>query len=156
MPVAEKYYFLLSNEQPHDRERGLGVTFWDSYDKPAPELIAALEQKRPMFSPGYTDKWGTFYSVFIPARSAEGRWYVIGADVKVESIHRMFAEMMTTIVLIVFVFLLMMAPVILLFQRYNRMLRKNRANEQKRAFQRRITSYNVCYTKLLRAPRCHR
>ncbi len=138
VPEAGKYYFLLSNEQPHDRERGLGVTFWDLYNKPAPELMQALEQKRPVFSPGYTDKWGTFYSVFIPARSAQGKWYVIGADIKVEAIHMMVAEVMATIVLIVLVFLLMMAPVLLLFQRYNRMVRKNKANEQKRAFQRRI------------------
>ncbi len=138
VPEEGAYYFLVSSEQANDQERGLGVTFWERYDTTVPELIEALKTKSPVFSPGYTDKWGSFYSVFIPVRSAAGTWYAIGADVEVEAIERIMLKVATKTAGIALIFLLMMLPVVWLYHNFNRIVKKQRIKAQKAAFARRM------------------
>lgn len=118
VPEQKGYFFHISNEHPNDPQRGLGVSFWERYDNPAPELIKALHEKRPIFSPVYTDKWGTFHSVFIPARSPAGKWYVVGVDIKVETINTLILSVIVQTTAIALGFLLLLFPFTLFFRRY--------------------------------------
>ncbi|MDD5052382.1 MAG: response regulator [Sulfuricurvum sp.] len=114
------YYFTISNEHGDDRIKGLEVKFWDRYDKPAPELIQAVQSKQLIFSPVYTDKWGTFHSVFVPMISPQGKTYIVGADISVESIHALLLNVFFQTLGIALLFLLVLIPTIVLLQRYNR------------------------------------
>lgn len=124
VPENEAYYFLISNERVEDSKKGLGVSFWEKYDNPAPELILALQQKRPIFSPVYSDKWGTFHSVFLPARSPEGKWYIVGADIEIQEIDSIFMTVFVKIALIATAFFILLIPMFLLYRRYSRSLER--------------------------------
>ena len=120
IPEKDGYYFFISNEQDDDQARGLGVTFWDRYDKPAPELIKAFHTNKLVFSPIYTDKWGTFHSVFIPMVSPKGKSYIVGADISVKYIQTLLLNVFFQTLGITLLFLLMLIPIIILLQRYNK------------------------------------
>jgi len=114
------FYFTISNENPHDQERGLGVKFWEHYDQPAPELIQAFQTGKLVFSPVYTDKWGTFHSVFVPMVSPEGKTYIVGADIAVEKIQSLLINVLLKTLIIAVLFLLLLVPTVVLLQRYNK------------------------------------
>ncbi|MGE4471750.1 MAG: response regulator [Sulfuricurvum sp.] len=114
------FYFTISNENPHDQERGLGVKFWEHYDEPAPELIQAFQTEKLVFSPVYTDKWGTFHSVFVPMISPAGKTYIVGADIAVEKIQSLLISVLLKTLIIAVLFLLLLIPTVVLLQRYNK------------------------------------
>lgn len=116
----EGYYFFISNEHEDDRARGLEVKFWERYDQPAAELIQAFQTNRLAFSPVYTDKWGTFHSVFVPMVSPQGRTYIVGADIAVEYIQTLLLNVLFLTIGITLLFLLLLIPTIILLQRYNK------------------------------------
>ncbi|MDD2370355.1 MAG: response regulator, partial [Sulfuricurvum sp.] len=116
----EKFYFIISNENIHDREKGLGVTFWQHYENPPSELIRAYLTNRLFFSPVYSDKWGTFHSVFVPMVSPKGKVYVVGADIAVEEIHSLLLNVLFKTLIIAVLFLLLLLPAVILLQRYNK------------------------------------
>ncbi|MDD2829417.1 MAG: response regulator [Sulfuricurvum sp.] len=114
------YYFIISNEQTNDPEKGLKVTFWEHYENPPMELKKAYATKQLIFSPVYTDKWGTFHSVFVPMVSPQGKHYVIGADIAVDEIHTLLINVALQTLGIAILFLLLIIPLFILFQRYIR------------------------------------
>lgn len=114
------YYFIISNEQANDPEKGLAVTFWEHYANPPMELKKAYTTKQLIFSPVYTDKWGTFHSVFVPMVSPQGKHYVIGADIAVDEIHTLLINVALQTLGIAILFLLLIIPMFILFQRYAR------------------------------------
>lgn len=116
----EGYYFIISNEHDDDRARGLEVKFWDRYDQPASELIRAYQTNQLVFSPVYTDKWGTFHSVFVPMVSPEGKKYTVGIDISVEYIRALLLNVFLQTLGVALLFLLLLIPTIILLQRYNK------------------------------------
>jgi PAS domain S-box-containing protein len=120
IPEKDGYFFLISNEHNDDRSKGLEVKFWEHYDQPAPELIRAFRTNRLAFSPIYTDKWGTFHSVFVPMVSPQGKNYVVGVDIAVEYIQALLLNVFLQTLGIALLFLLLLIPTIILIQRYNK------------------------------------
>ncbi|MBX3357409.1 MAG: SpoIIE family protein phosphatase [Phycisphaeraceae bacterium] len=57
----------------------------EPYEQPPAAITHALETGQPRFA-SYTDKYGSFRSVFVPAGDAVGR-YVVGADVRLDDLH---------------------------------------------------------------------
>ena len=117
---GDSFYFIISNEQENDPTEGLAVTFWEHYAQPPSELIKAFQTQQLVFSPVYTDKWGTFHSVFVPMISPKGKKYVVGADIAVEEIQTLLLNVFLQTLAIAVLFLLLLIPTLLLFQRYNR------------------------------------
>ena len=124
----EGYYFIISNEHNDDRAKGLEVKFWERYDQPAPELIRAFQTNALAFSPVYTDKWGTFHSVFVPMLSPQGKPYVVGADIAVEYIRALLLNVLFLTLGIAVLFLLVLIPTIVLLQRYNKTKEREAVN----------------------------
>lgn len=141
VPEKEGYFFLISNEKPGDRERGLGVRFWERYDDPPVELIRALREKRPVFSPVYTDKWGTFHSVFIPERSPQGKWYVVGADIDVEAVDSIFVRVFVQTAAISLGFLALLIPVSLLMRRFRLIEERDKDHQREQKLQRTLQAH---------------
>ena len=75
---------LFTSDSPTDEDfaDGSWAKLWEHYTEAAPGLKAAFADGRVHFDE-YTDKWGTFRSVFIPVRSELGGHYVIGADIDI-------------------------------------------------------------------------
>lgn len=116
----DNFYFIISNEQENDPAEGLAVTFLEHYKQPPSELIKAFQTQKLVFSPVYTDKWGTFHSVFVPMISPKGKKYIVGADIAVEEIQTLLLNVFFQTLAIAILFLLLLIPTLLLFQRYNR------------------------------------
>ena len=70
-------------DDPESRNLSLAV-----YDDPSDALLRAFSQNgsQPIFDE-YTDKWGTFRSVFIPYTSSSGQKFVAAADILVSTIQ---------------------------------------------------------------------
>lgn len=82
-----KIRFISSSATADERRTGTNLTrYFDVYDDASPELYRAFETGKPQFSE-YTDKWGTFRSVFIPMKTLCGTRYVTAADVKIDTIR---------------------------------------------------------------------
>ncbi|MDD2265943.1 response regulator [Sulfuricurvum sp.] len=132
------YYFTISNEHDDDRAKGLGVKFWERYDEPAPELIQAFQTNTLAFSPIYTDKWGTFHSVFVPMVSPQGKTYVVGADIAVEYIRTLLLNVLFLTLGIALLFLLVLIPTIVLLQRYNKTKEREALNHHNMLIQQKL------------------
>ncbi|MGE3774027.1 MAG: methyl-accepting chemotaxis protein [Gammaproteobacteria bacterium] len=59
---------------------------FEVYADASPGLLDAVRTQRQRFDE-YTDKWGSFRSVFVPTRTAAGNAYVIGVDVDIAHVR---------------------------------------------------------------------
>lgn len=130
--------FLISNELPNDQARGLGVKFREIYDHPPAELLQALHENIITYSPEYTDKWGTFHSVFIPARSPSGVRYVIGADISAENVYPVSLSVLLNAAGMSTLFLLFLIPILMLLSRYHRSKELENQNRHHLEFQEKL------------------
>lgn len=87
-----KVYFTASSATDEERRSGIKLTrYFDSYDDASDELQKAFQTGQTRFGE-YTDKWGTFRSVFVPMKSPSGMSYVAAADIRIDTIHQMLKE----------------------------------------------------------------
>lgn len=83
-----KIYFTASSGTEEERKSGINLTrYFDTYDDASDELKNVFRTQKKQFAE-YTDKWGTFRSVFIPMKSQKGTLYVIGADIQINTIKQ--------------------------------------------------------------------
>ena len=83
--------FTLSSYTAEEAAEGDFNTLHDPYPDPSAGLLAAFAEDRIQYDQ-YTDEWGTFRSIFIPARSPAGGEYVIGADIALADIARQLRQ----------------------------------------------------------------
>lgn len=83
-----KIYFTSSSATDEERHTGTNLTrYFDVYDDASSALYQAFHTRQMKFSE-YTDKWGTFRSVFIPMKTASGKGFVAAADIKIDTINK--------------------------------------------------------------------
>jgi len=81
-----KIYFTASSGTDEERATGVNLThYFDCYED-ASDALEKTFQTHQMHYDEYTDKWGTFRSVFIPMHSPNGATYIVGADIKINTI----------------------------------------------------------------------
>jgi sigma-B regulation protein RsbU (phosphoserine phosphatase) len=80
--VGGEIFLTSSNAEPD----GTYVPFFEPYDPP-PALLTAFQTREPQFAET-RDVYGHFRSVFIPLQNAQGRQYVVGADVTIGFVHQ--------------------------------------------------------------------
>jgi methyl-accepting chemotaxis protein len=85
--------FTASSETPEQFEKGEGTKYWEVYDEASPKIVKALQTNISQFDE-YTDKWGSFRSIFIPAKTPAGKSYVIGVDIATSSITKQLDELL--------------------------------------------------------------
>ncbi len=122
-----KIYFTASSGTDEERKSGINLTrYFDPYDDASDELKNVFRTQKKQFAE-YTDKWGTFRSVFIPMKSQEGRMYVVGADVKIDTIKQTLNEKALNLLLRLVAVLALTLPFLTwrLRQLNSRLLEKN-------------------------------
>jgi signal transduction histidine kinase/DNA-binding response OmpR family regulator len=85
--------FTTSSATPAEIAESKQVHCWDAYSE-APEAargILIAPEGGPQAS-SYTDRWGTFRSVFVPHRSPSGLLYGIGADYSLAEVNARLAH----------------------------------------------------------------
>lgn len=81
-------YFTASSGTDEERKSGINLTrYFDTYDDASDELKNVFRTHKKQFAE-YTDKWGTFRSIFIPIKSPRGTEYVVGADIRIDTIKQ--------------------------------------------------------------------
>lgn len=87
-----KVYFTASSATDEERKTGINLTrYFDNYDDASKALKNAFQSGRPYFDE-YSDKWGTFRSVFLPLKSPGGHAYVVSADIRIDEINKMLEK----------------------------------------------------------------
>ncbi len=87
-----KIYFTASSATDKERKTGVNLThYFDVYSDASNELKKVFQTHQTSYDE-YTDKWGTFRSVFIPMKSPNGNSYVIGADIRIDTISKQLRE----------------------------------------------------------------
>ncbi|WP_081475244.1 EAL domain-containing protein [Marinobacterium stanieri] len=129
MDVIEgEAYFVISNETQEDLERGTPSRFYNPYQSAPDELYTAYRNREPVFTPVYSNEWGSFRSAFVPTKRFDDTYYIMAADIKVDGRRDLFMHSLGTAATISLIALL---PVYLLFLFYRR-LQRLRAEELER------------------------
>lgn len=122
-----KIHFIASSATDEERRSGINLTRYDDiYDDASDELRKVFRTGQTRFDE-YTDKWGTFRSVFVPMKSPSGTLYVAAADIRIDTIHRLLRE--EAISLMIRVFIVLALGILLIGWRlmyYNRHLRQEK------------------------------
>ncbi|MDD4948049.1 GGDEF domain-containing phosphodiesterase [Sulfuricurvum sp.] len=89
---SDKIYFTASSATDEERKSGINLTrYFDNYNDASDTLKNVFRMHTKQFAE-YTDKWGTFRSIFIPMKNQKGETYVIGADVRIDTINHILNE----------------------------------------------------------------
>ena len=94
-----KVAFSLSSYTREEKEKGDFTNLFDPYDDASAGLKAAFAGQKTQFDE-YSDKWGSFRSVFLPCRSANGTLYVIGADASLTEVGGLLRDTLRNCLLI--------------------------------------------------------
>jgi len=122
-----KIYFTASSGTEEERKSGINLTrYFDTYDDASDELKNVFRTQKKQFAE-YTDKWGTFRSVFVPMKSQKGTFYVIGADIQIDTIRQTLNDKALNLLLRLAVVLALTLPFLTwrLRQLNSRLLEKN-------------------------------
>lgn len=129
MDVVEgEAYFVISNETQDDLERGTPSRFYNPYRSAPDALYNAYRTREPVFTPVYSNEWGSFRSAFVPTKRFDDTYYIMAADIKVDGRRDLFMHSLRTAAIVSLIALL---PVYLLFLFYRR-LQRLRAEELER------------------------
>lgn len=102
----QKTKLVLSSPEPQEF---ISRTFKSNYLLDYPELNAELV---PVFDGGkaqyieYTDRWGEFRSIFRPVKTADGRTFLIAADMDIAKVkNALFTSVVKTAVMLILLFI---------------------------------------------------
>ena len=99
MRFGPRIYTVATSATPSERARGTQTRFWTRYDTAPQALYRSFDDGRVRFDE-YADSFGRFRSIYMPIRSPDGRWHVIGADVELASLDRRLNDALQTSILI--------------------------------------------------------
>ncbi|MFC1575231.1 PP2C family protein-serine/threonine phosphatase [Gemmatimonadota bacterium] len=83
--VREGDNFFVCGNSGDEREltEGPEVPFYNPYQEPPPSLYEAWDTDQVTFGE-FSDEWGTFRSIFVPMRTAQGTRFISAADMSLE------------------------------------------------------------------------
>ncbi len=125
----DKIYFTASSATDEERKTGINLTrYFDSYDDADDALINVFQTHQTAFAE-YTDKWGTFRSVFLPIKTPGGHEYVVAADIKIDTIKKLLNKEALSLLIRLFIVIALIFPLLTwrLRQLNSRLLEKNGA-----------------------------
>jgi methyl-accepting chemotaxis protein len=103
-----KSHFTASSESQEQFDKGEGTKYWEIYDEASPKIVEAMKTNTAQFDE-YTDKWGSFRSIFFPAKTPAGKTYIIGVDIATSSITKQLdALLIKSIILGIVIFMVSM------------------------------------------------
>ncbi|GGC05723.1 hypothetical protein GCM10011352_34880 [Marinobacterium zhoushanense] len=134
--VDGEAYFIVSNETKEDLERDTPSLFYNPYRSAPDQLFEANSSGEAIFTPIYTNEWGSFRSAFVPTQRSDGTSYIMAADIKVDGPDTLFINSLKISAFTALAGLLPLYPLLWLYRR----LQRNRERElEKELFYDRIT-----------------
>lgn len=102
----DKFFFIFDSGDPtnDDIMAALEDTYLQEYEDCPQEVFEAYETKNKVITKKpYTDKWGTFKSVFMPVVDSKNRIFILGIDIKIDYIIK---EKFNSFLIIAMIFLI--------------------------------------------------
>jgi diguanylate cyclase (GGDEF)-like protein len=127
---AKGTYRLSSSSALSDElEKGKEVRYFTPYPD-APDMLKELfenktimksnfrsrrEEYKALYIPVFSDRWGSYRSVFIPIRTANGNLYAVGADIDITNVKALLKQNTVKTILEFLFFLLIILPIIFFY-----------------------------------------
>jgi diguanylate cyclase (GGDEF)-like protein len=73
------------------------------------------EEYKPLYVPIFSDRWGSYRSVFVPIRSENGNLYAVGADIDITNVKALLRKNTIKTILEFLLFLLVLLPIIYVY-----------------------------------------
>lgn len=129
-----KIYFTASSATDEERKTGVNMTrYFDHYDD-ASDVLKNVFTTRQISYDEYTDKWGSFRSIFIPMKSPGGNTYVIAADIKTDVINQQLNDAIFDLFIRLLGTMLLALPFLTwYFRKINHNLKEEHIAEKKRS-----------------------
>ncbi|MBR9885921.1 MAG: bifunctional diguanylate cyclase/phosphodiesterase, partial [Oceanospirillales bacterium] len=127
--VDGKAFFIVSNETRDDLNRGTPSLFYNPYHSAPDELFEAIQSNEPIFTPVYTNEWGSFRSAFVPTKRSDGSSYIMAADVKVDGPDTLFINSLQVSALTALIGLIPIYPLLRLYRHLQRRREEELENE---------------------------
>lgn len=110
--------FFAAASTGYEREWDTGEwnSFFRPYREPPEELLRTLTDGQTRFAE-YKDEYGAFRSVFMAWKTQDGEIWAAGADIKIDDIEALLGRSITHSVAAALYFLLLLAPVSLIYAR---------------------------------------
>jgi len=86
-----------------------------SFDNPSINFISPNKIYKPLFVPEFSDKWGTYRSIFLPIRSIEGNLYVVGVDIDITYVNAILKKNTIQTLLSFLLFLIAIIPMVITY-----------------------------------------
>jgi methyl-accepting chemotaxis protein len=103
-----------------DKEKGEFTSFFDPYDDASQGVKDAFAEGKLHFDE-YTDKWGTFRSVFAPFKTPNGTTYMIGVDIDLGDVKQaLMQSLMRSLLLSFVIFVIATATALVLIRSLSR------------------------------------
>jgi diguanylate cyclase (GGDEF)-like protein/PAS domain S-box-containing protein len=109
-----KIFFTSSSATKDERDTGQGLTsFFDQYKDVDPRVYEVFSLNQARFLE-YTDRWGTFRSIYVPQYADDGSLFVTAADISISDIQAILNQRLRNTVLVAILFLFFAYPLYLL------------------------------------------
>lgn len=109
--MDESIFFVVSNETEDDIRRDTPSLFYNYYPDPPEILYEVFKAEKIVFYSTYTNKWDSFYSIFLPRRTDSGLVYVLAADIKLVDKMAIFQNRLLRTIIIVILLLIPLIPI---------------------------------------------
>lgn len=124
-----KVYFTSSSANEDELKNGTYVRYFTYYDD-APETLKKVFESNKRAFAEYSDKWGTFRSIFIPLKNSRGETYVVCADIEAKKVSSLKSMVIINTLFFPLIFILLVIPLLLILRKI-RINDKNLLNENK-------------------------
>jgi len=85
-------YFTSTSGTEEQFASGTTLPFYEPYEEPTPALLALFDGGKNILVESDQDEFGNFRSVLIPIHAANGKTFVVGADIYVDELRKRLAR----------------------------------------------------------------
>lgn len=89
--ASGRAFYLADAASEQEIAAGIYGNHLEEYSDASPAVAKAARSGQAQFDE-YTDKYGTFRSIFLPQRTASGQPYVVGVDIPLTSLYQAIAD----------------------------------------------------------------
>lgn len=111
-----KVYFTSSGATLDELKNGTYVRYFTHYNDAPDALKKAFSTGEKTFGE-YTDKWGTFRSVFMPMKNSLGDTYVVCSDIETKKILSLQSQILLYSLYFPVIFMVMVVPLIFILRK---------------------------------------
>jgi len=128
---GNKVYFTSSSATKEEIKDKKETRFFDEYTEATPALRNIFTTNKILYEES-TDRWGTFRSVLIPRKTDKGVPYVLGADIRIDTINTQLYKIVEKILYIESFVLVLLFLLMYLYYRFIQTERKGIAVVEER------------------------